>query len=78
LGVLGDPETYRHKIEVLDEWCAKIGRNPTEIDRTVMINNERIDDVDEYLKAGATHVILGVDAPFDLAPLKRLLELSRG
>jgi len=75
---MGDPETFRQKVEILDEWCAKVGRDPKEIDRTVMIGNDRIDDVDAYLEAGATHVILGVDAPFDLDPLKRLLELSRG
>ena len=75
---MGDPETFRQKVEILDEWCAKVGRDPSEIDRTVMINNDRIEDVDAYLEAGATHVILGVDAPFDLAPTKRLLEIARG
>ena len=75
---MGDPDTFRHKVEVLGEWCAKVGRDPDEIDRTVMINNDGLDNVDAYLEAGATHVILGVDAPFDLDPLKRLLELSRG
>ena len=74
---MGDPDTYRHKIEVLDEWCAKVGRNPDEIDRTVLINNDGLNDVDAYLEAGATHIILGNNAPFDLTPLKRLLELSR-
>ena len=74
----GPVDNFKHKNDVLNEWCAKLGRDPQEIDRTVMIRNEEIDDVDAYLEAGATHIILGGDAPFDLDPLKRLLELARG
>jgi probable F420-dependent oxidoreductase len=75
---MGDPDTFRHKVEVLNEWCAKIGRDPNEIDRTVMIGDDSLDKVDAFLDAGATHIILGGDVPFDLTPLKRLLEISRG
>jgi probable F420-dependent oxidoreductase len=74
----GPPENFRHKSSVLDEWCAKLGRDPKEIDRTVLINNSELDNVDAYLEAGATHIILGGDAPFDLEPLQRLLKLARG
>jgi hypothetical protein len=75
---MGSPEEYGQKVKILNEWCEKIDRDPNEIDRTVMINNESIDKVDEYLEAGATHIILGSDAPFDLEPLTRLLKLARG
>ena len=75
---MGSPEEYGQKVKILNEWCEKIDRDPNEIDRTVMINNESIDKVDEYLEAGATHIILGCDAPFDLEPLARLLKLARG
>jgi len=74
----GPPENFRHKSAVLDEWCAKLGRDPKEIDRTVLINNPELDNVDAYVEAGATHIILGGDAPFDLEPLQRLLKLARG
>ncbi len=30
-----DPETYRHKSEVLAEHCAKVGRDPAEIQRVI-------------------------------------------
>jgi probable F420-dependent oxidoreductase len=30
----GSPETLAHKNEVLDEWCAQVGRDPGEIERT--------------------------------------------
>lgn len=76
--VLGSPERFAHKNAVLDEWCAKLDRDPAEIDRSVLINVDAIDDVEAYLEAGATHVILGLNEPFDVKPLARLLELARG
>ena len=74
----GPADNFKHKNDVLNEWCAKLGRDPQEIDRTVMIPNDEIENVDAYLEVGATHIILGGDAPFDLTPLKRLLALARG
>jgi len=73
---LGPVDNFQHKNEVLNEWCAKLGRDPKEIDRTVIINEDEIDNVDAYLEVGATHIILGCNAPFDLGPLKRLIELA--
>ncbi|MBI4202342.1 MAG: LLM class F420-dependent oxidoreductase [Chloroflexi bacterium] len=31
------PEAYRHKIQVLDQWCEKEGRDPREVTRTVNV-----------------------------------------
>jgi F420-dependent oxidoreductase-like protein len=31
----GDPAEVRHKFEVLDEWCGRVGRDPLEVTRTV-------------------------------------------
>ena len=76
--VIGPAERFAQKNAVLDEWCEKLGRDPKQIDRTVLINVPDLGQVEEYLKAGATHIILGCDAPFDLQPLTRLLELARG
>ncbi|MFG1651579.1 LLM class F420-dependent oxidoreductase [Micromonospora sp. NPDC049275] len=69
----GSAERFAHKSAVLDRWCAEQGRDPAEIERTTMIETAEVDEVDAYLKAGATHVILGLDTPFDLEPLDRLL-----
>ena len=73
----GPPEKFAHKNKVLDEWCATLGRDPGEIDRTCMIGTEDVENFQEFLDAGATHLIYGLDAPFDLKPLERLVELSR-
>jgi hypothetical protein len=70
-------DNFRHKNDVLNEWCEKLGRDPGSIDRTVMISDKDVDDYESYLDAGATHIILGGDAPFDLAPLERLVAHAR-
>ncbi len=73
----GSAERFAHKNAVLDRWCAEQGRDPAEIERTTMIETAEVDEVDPYLKAGATHIILGLDAPFDLEPLDRLLAYAK-
>jgi probable F420-dependent oxidoreductase len=70
----GPPETYKHKSEVLDDWCREIGRDPAAIERTVAINQRGLDQLDALLGAGASHIIVQMGAPFDLAPIKRLAE----
>ncbi len=74
----GPAENYRHKSQVLDEWCRKQGRNPAEIERTVDVRPQEIEDVDRLLEAGAQYVVLELGHPFDLRPLERLLTLARG
>jgi alkanesulfonate monooxygenase SsuD/methylene tetrahydromethanopterin reductase-like flavin-dependent oxidoreductase (luciferase family) len=32
--LFGDPDTIRHKLQVLDEHCAAVGRDPAEVSRT--------------------------------------------
>jgi probable F420-dependent oxidoreductase len=69
----GPPENYAHKNSVLDRWCAEIGRDPSEIERTVLISADDVELVDAYLEAGATHLIVMTGTPFDLAPIERLI-----
>jgi len=70
----GPPENYAHKNEVLNKWCAELERDPSEIERTVCIQPNEIDQADALVDAGATHLILMVGSPFDLDPLASLLE----
>jgi alkanesulfonate monooxygenase SsuD/methylene tetrahydromethanopterin reductase-like flavin-dependent oxidoreductase (luciferase family) len=69
----GPPETYAHKNAVLDRWCAELGRDPSEIERTVLISVEDTAIVDRYLEAGATHVIVMIGHPFDLGAAEALV-----
>jgi probable F420-dependent oxidoreductase len=69
----GPPENFAAKNTILDEWCAKIGRAPEEITRTVGIAPSELDSLAAYEEAGADEVIFMTGAPFDLEPLKRAL-----
>jgi probable F420-dependent oxidoreductase len=69
----GPVENFAHKNSVLNDWCAKVGRDPKAVERTVMIGPDEVDNFQAYLDAGADHIILGVDKPFDLGPTERLL-----
>ncbi len=73
----GPPDNFAHKNEVLNNWCSKVGRDPQAIERTVMIRPDGLSNVDAFLDAGAQHFIIGVGHPFDLAPVRDLLEASR-
>ncbi len=73
----GPPANFAHKNGVLDRWCAEIGRDPSEVERTVGIGGTEVDAVEEYLDAGATHLIVMTGHPYDLSPVERLLELAR-
>ncbi len=72
----GPPETFRHKNSVLDRWCAEVGRDPRDIERTVLIETEDAQRLDEYVDAGAEHIIVGLAHPFDLTPALTLLEAA--
>lgn len=80
----GDPETVAHKHAVLDRWCAEIGRDPAEIERSAGVSPKpgRLpEDVADYAAgAQALHDIgtrlftVGVGGPsFDLGPLRDLV-----
>ncbi len=69
----GPPEGFAAKMAILDEWCAKVGRDPAEIERTVAIAADDVEDIGRYVDVGATHVIVMCGAPFDMAPLERLI-----
>ena len=70
----GPPETWAHKNRVLDNWCAKVGRDPSEITRTVSVSADDIPgNLDAFAEAGATHFILGRGYPWDFGPVEKLL-----
>lgn len=69
----GPPASFRRKNQVLDDWCADTGRDPAEIERTVAINPGEVGAIDEYVDAGAEHVIVMTYPPYDLDPVQRIL-----
>ncbi len=69
----GGPETFKHKNQVIDTWCREVGRDPAAIERVGAANPREFDRLDDMVSAGATHLIMGWGAPWDLAPVKQLL-----
>jgi probable F420-dependent oxidoreductase len=70
----GDPATLTHKMEVLDNWCKEVGRNPKEIERSAGTNADDSDELrDAYVRAGATHLILGMSAPWNFSAIENLV-----
>ncbi len=66
----GDPETIAHKHEVLDRHCGAVGRDPSEIERSVGVNPRGIDRADSYHAIGTRRFTLGVSGPdYDLGPV---------
>ncbi|GCE12196.1 LLM class F420-dependent oxidoreductase [Tengunoibacter tsumagoiensis] len=71
----GNPEELKHKLEVLDNWCKEVGRNPNEIERTAGTNKDDSDQTrDAIVEAGITHLILGIGAPWDFAAVEKLVK----
>jgi probable F420-dependent oxidoreductase len=80
----GGPETVAHKHAVLDEWCAKVGRDPAEIERSAGVSptpGRLPEDVDDYVSsAAALHAVgtrlftVGLNGPdFDPGPIRDLV-----
>jgi probable F420-dependent oxidoreductase len=73
----GTPEEFAHKSRVLDEWCRKVGRDPTEIERTANVSVSSPKEVQAFLDLGLQHFVLRLAQPFDTKVLARVLKQSR-
>ncbi len=74
----GPADAYAHKNQVLDDWCAEVGRDPAEIERTVAIQAGDVDGWQDLRDAGATHIIVMTGHPYDLDPVAELQARVRG
>ncbi len=56
------------------DWCAKVGRDPEAIERSLSVDIGRLDLADAVHAAGADEIQMGVDGPgYDLGPVKEWL-----
>lgn len=69
----GPVDSFKHKMEVLDKWCAELGRNPREIERTVAVGPAELADAEQYAQAGADHIIVMVGNPYDLSAVEKYM-----
>ncbi len=77
----GPPDVFAAKNRILDDHCRSLGRDPAEIERTVLIiRPEEMAQLDAYVEAGVQHVILGLGWPFPMAAVEQLVawKKSRG
>ena len=72
---LGPATEYARKTAILNEWCARIGRNPAEIERTANVGGLSPGGIDEWLEAGAQHLVVRLAHPFDTKDLARFLKV---
>ncbi|MCW2849484.1 MAG: luciferase family protein [Marmoricola sp.] len=56
-----DPTEIKNKLDVLDRHCANEGRDPAEIQRTVIGGDNPLDDVDGFLRRMEALAALGID-----------------
>ena len=74
----GPPESFAELNSVLDDWCERVGRDPSEIERTVAINPDEVGNWQAYLDAGAQHLIVMSGDPFAFDALAELVEAAAG
>jgi probable F420-dependent oxidoreductase len=69
----GTPAEMAHKNAILDEHCTSVGRDPAEIERTVLLEGDEANLAEGYHDAGMTHLIVTLSAPsYDTGQLERL------
>jgi probable F420-dependent oxidoreductase len=71
----GDAVTVAHKHTVLDQWCAKVGRDPLEIERSAGVSpKDPATSADSLHAVGTRLFTYGVGGPaYDLGPLRDLI-----
>jgi probable F420-dependent oxidoreductase len=69
----GPTQHYRHKCAVLDRWCAEVGRNPAEIERSVMTPAHTARTLNPLVEAGASHIIMNLRAPWKFGAVEKLV-----
>lgn len=55
------PDVVAHKLEVLERHCADVGRDPAEIERTIIWSGDPVADIDGFLREMEAYAALGVD-----------------
>ena len=72
---LGSLDQFIRKSAVLDEWCARLGRDGHEIERTANVGNLSAGEIEEWRKAGLQHFVLRIAHPFNTRDLERVLKI---
>lgn len=72
--IIAEPADVKRKNDLLTVYCKEIGRDPAEVERTVvLLGNDPLEKLPAYLEAGMTHLILGTGEPWNFVGLEKLL-----
>ena len=75
----GPPDNVAELSAILDEWCAKVGRDPAEIEHTVAISRDDVHDVGRYMDVGVDHVVVMIgQQPGAVGDFKKAGEAQKG
>lgn len=71
----GDPREAGRLSGVLDDWCARVGRDPAAIERSLLFEDPaRVSLAEEYVRNGITHLIYEMQGPdFDFETVEKLI-----
>jgi len=78
--VAGNVETFQHRDRILREHCAVVGRDTEEIERSVQVPvdyddlGKTVKVTQDFVAAGATHLIFGLRPSFPTGIVTRLAE----
>jgi probable F420-dependent oxidoreductase len=78
---MGEPDEAARKSAVLDDWCARVGRDPATIERAVHLNRHtrQFERAEEYAARGFTLLTIGTDGPdYDMSGLEALIAWRDG
>jgi probable F420-dependent oxidoreductase len=68
----GDIDTFTRKSAILDRHCADVGRDPSEIERSIGVSARPQDVADALVAAGATLFTIGIGGPdYDMDLVKQ-------
>lgn len=76
-----EPDVYTHKVSVLESHCADVGRDPSEIEKSVMVRFDPTDPaalgpaVERYESLGADTVIVNMPSPHEPDHVKMAAEV---
>jgi F420-dependent oxidoreductase-like protein len=76
----GTVDQFTHKVGVLHEHCAAIGRDPAEIALSVQLRPQpddlaaSVDEIQRFVDAGATHIVLIIPTPYPDGIVPRLAD----
>ena len=72
----GTPEEAGRLSGILDDWCAKVGRDPAAIERSIQLGKDQVEKADEYVANGITFLSTSASGgpDYDFGPVRELIQ----